>query len=416
MSTRLSLSWLAAAVTVLLSAASASASNSRNAPTIDNFSAVDIADLYLFRDPSGCNPNSAGCNLVVILTVQPLADPSFGLTYHFEPNAIYRINFSTTPDAISKGIASANIDFVFSPFGNDDSTCPAPNPPCQTYQATFPNGVVVNGLTTRGSAGGTPNLPVVTNFPLSNGQISIFAGPREDPFFFDYVGLQRFLADFNGQPTPVVPHFNLFTGKDAFLGKNVNAISVEFPVQMILPAGMTKLATWAETYLSKSLRPRGKKDDDDHGHHFFQVDRIGNPLVNWSLIPPQLNDAFDFSQPRGDAQDFAPSIAGNLIRYGVDQAHVLPVLATAVIPDTLKFDTNLPDGYLQVPPNGRRLTDRATDFLMSLFFNVQGGPGTQHPGAVTCPQLAQTAFSDCTSPKVPLSVFPFIGPPLQPTP
>jgi hypothetical protein len=54
MSIRSSLFWLAAAATVLLSVSAASASNSRNAPTIDNFSAVDIADLYLFRDPSGC--------------------------------------------------------------------------------------------------------------------------------------------------------------------------------------------------------------------------------------------------------------------------------------------------------------------------------------------------------------------------
>lgn len=83
---------------------------------------------------------------------------------------------------------------------------------------------------------------------------------------------------------------------------------------------------------------------------------------------------------------------------GVDQTNVLPALATAAIPDMLKFDTSLPDGYLQVPPNGRRLTDRTTDFLPTLFFNVQGAPGTQHPGSVTCPQVAQTAFSD-TAPR-----------------
>jgi hypothetical protein len=30
--------------------------------------------------------------------------------------------------------------------------------------------------------------------------------------------------------------------------------------------------------------------------------------------------------------------------------------------------------------------------------------------------LAQTPFSDCTAPKQYLSVFPFVGPPLQQTP
>jgi hypothetical protein len=92
-------------------------------------------------------------------------------------------------------------------------------------------------------------------------------------------------------------------------------------------------------------------------------------------------------------------------------------LATAAIPDTLKFDTTLPDTYLQVPPNGRQLGDRTTDFLLSLLFNVQGlPPGTKHPKGVTCPKLAETGFSDCTKPKKYLSEFPFAGPPLQQTP
>jgi len=256
-----------------------------------------------------------------------------------------------------------------------------------------------------------------------NGAISIFAGPREDPFFFDLVGFNRFIADSNGQPTtPAVPHFNRFTGRDAFLGKNINAIVLELPINMLLPPGSTKLAAWATTYLG-DLRndedTRGDLGHDDQGKHFGelrQVDRMGNPGVNTLLISTPFKDAFNFGLPQNDTRDFAPIIAGNLIRYGVDQANVLPALATAVIPDTLKFDTNLPDGYLQFPPNGRQLTDRTTDFLLTLFFNVQGTPGTQHPQNVTCPTVAQTAFSDCTAPKAPLNAFPFVGPPLQPTP
>jgi hypothetical protein len=88
-------------------------------------------------------------------------------------------------------------------------------------------------------------------------------------------------------------------------------------------------------------------------------------------------------------------------------------LATAAIPDTLKFDTKLADGYLQVPPNGRQLGDRTTDFLLSLFFNVKGPNGSKHPAGVTCPKIAETPFSDCTAPKKYLSDFPFVGPPLQ---
>ena len=48
----------------------------------------------------------------------------------------------------------------------------------------------------------------------------MFAGPREDPFFFDLVGFNRATA--TGDPSK-------FTGVDAFKGKNINAIVVEFP-------------------------------------------------------------------------------------------------------------------------------------------------------------------------------------------
>ena len=404
---------VAAALAMSL-ATPAIAADHRDAPTIDDYSAIDINDVFMFRDPSGCNPATAGCNLVMVLSTQAVADPSFGLTYHFQPNALYRFNFSTTPDAIAKGIPTTSIDFVFSPFDNSSAPCPAPNPPCQTYRAFFPHDLVINGLTTQGSAAATPKMPMITE----EGPISIFAGPREDPFFFDLVGFNRFIADFNGQTTtPAVPHFNLFTGKDAFLGKNINAIVIEFPITMLLRPGQTKLAAWAVTYLG-DLRndedTRGDLRHDDHGKHLGelrQVDRMGNPGVNTALISTPFKDAFNFGLPQNDVRDFAPIIAGNLIRYGVDQTNVLPALATAAIPDTLKFDTTLADGYLQVPPNGRQLTDRTTDFLLTLFFNVKV------PTHATSPCLvAQTAFSDCTAPKVPLSAFPFVGPPLQPTP
>jgi hypothetical protein len=405
---------------------SAMAADHRDAPTVDDYSAIDINDVFMFRDPPSCAPASGGCNIVMVLSTQAVADPHFGVSYHFQSNALYRLNFSTTPDAITKGIPTAAIDIVFSPFDNN-SACPAPNPLCQTFRATFTNGAVVEGLTTQGSNGAAPNAPVVAHD--TTGTISVFAGPREDPFFFDLIGFNRFIADFNKQTAPAKPNFKLFTGVDAFLGKNINAIALEFPIKLLLPKpSSTKLAAWAVTYLG-NLPEDDDNHDNDRNHngdnfpHFKrsgddlrQIDRMGNPGVNTTLISAPLKDAFNFGLPQNDARDFAPTIAGNLIRYGVNQQTVLPVLATAAIPDTLKFDTTLPDGYLQVPPNGRQLSDRTTDFLLTLFFNVQGAPGTQHPGSVTCPQLAETAFSDCTSPKVYLTTFPFVGPPLQQTP
>jgi Domain of unknown function (DUF4331) len=384
---------VAAALSISL-AAPAIAADHRDAPTIDDYSAIDINDVYMFRDPPCQTVNCTSPNLVMALSTQAVADPSFGTTYHFQANALYRFNFSTTPDAIAKGIPTANIDFVFSPF-ESSSSCPTAAA-CQTFRAFFPNGVVVDGLTTQGSNAPTPNSsPNV----ITQGPIKIFAGPREDPFFFDLVGFNRFIGKFNQTG---VADFSLFTGKDAFKGKNINAIVMEFPISMLLRPGQTKLAAWASTYLGDLDNDETRRGDlrhADRGKHsgeLSQLDRMGNPAVNTALIDAAHKDAFNFGVPENDARDFAPIIAGNLIRYGVDpNGPVFAALATAAIPDTLKFDTNLPDGYVTVPPNGRQLTDRTTDFLLSLFFN--------NPN-----------FTDHTAAKVPQPTFPFLGPALPP--
>lgn len=91
----------------------ATASDHRDAPTIANYSAIDINDIYMFRNPSNCNPGP-GCNVVVALSTQAVADPQFGSSYHFQENALYRLNFTTTSDAKP----TAHIDFTFGPFGS----------------------------------------------------------------------------------------------------------------------------------------------------------------------------------------------------------------------------------------------------------------------------------------------------------
>jgi hypothetical protein len=84
----------------------------RSAPTIDNYSAININDVYLFRDPPCTTANCTSPKLVVALSTQAVADPLFGSSYHFQENALYQLNFTTTPDARP----TAQIDFVFGPF------------------------------------------------------------------------------------------------------------------------------------------------------------------------------------------------------------------------------------------------------------------------------------------------------------
>jgi hypothetical protein len=397
-----------AAIALLNHAPSASAADHRDAPTVDEYSAIDINDVFMFRDPPCHTPICGSPNLVVALSTQAVADPLFGSSYHFQENALYQLNFTTRSDARP----TAHIDFVFGPFGNGPA-CPTPQPACQTFKAFFPNDVVVKGLTTQGTAGATHLVPVTTT--AAGQTIKIFAGPREDPFFFDLVGFNRSIA----------AGANDFTGVDAFKGKNINAIVIEFPVNMVFPQDKcvaktnpvfsTPCGLWAVTYLGNVDADDEDRNHDHNGGHdhdrfdaprdqdLRQIDRMGNPAVNTALIPAPLKDAFNFGVPQNDAKDFAAAILSQILtldkKFGTCPATAtsaascnpnVPLLASVAVPDILRFASNAPDGY----PNGRQLADRTTDILISLIVQLPG-------------------FTDGTSAKTYCSVFPFVGPPLQ---
>jgi len=394
----------------------ANAADHRDAPTVDEYSAIDINDVFMFRADPPCMTTTCTSNLVVALSTQAVADPQFGSSYHFQENALYQLNFTTRSDARP----TAHIDFVFGPFGNGPD-CPTPQPACQTFKAVFPNDVVVEGLTTQGTASASHVPPVIT----TRGNIKVFAGPREDPFFFDLVGFNRSIA----------ASANKFTGVDAFKGKNINAIVVEFPVNMVFPQDKcvakatpvfsTPCGLWAVTYLGNVDADDNDRDHDHNGDHdhnrsdahqgqdLRQIDRMGNPAVNTALIPAPLKDAFNFGVPQNDARDFAPAILQQILtldkNFGTCPQTAtsaascnpnVPLLASVAVPDILRFASNLPDGY----PNGRQLFDRTTDTLISLILQIPGftdGTSAKH----YC--LPSTDFpGDPTA-------FPFLAPPLQ---
>jgi hypothetical protein len=371
-----------------------SAADHRDAPTIDEYSAIDINDVFMFRDPPCTTPKCTSPNLVIALSTQAVADPLFGSSYHFQENALYRLNFTTRKDASP----TAHIDFVFSAFGNGPD-CPSPQPACQTYKAIFPNHVVIDGFATQGTSAATHNAPVVE----TAGDVKVFAGPREDPFFFDLVGFNRTIGS---NPAAVS-----FTGVDAFKGKNINAIVVEFPVNMMFPqntcAGSmapvfsTPCGVWAVTYLGNVQTNDNARFEERSDENLRQVDRMGNPAVNTALIPAALKDAFNFGEPKNDPSDFAGVILNQIAALDAKFCPLHPmdcktpnpniaILASVAVPDVLRFASQQPDGY----PNGRQLTDRTTDILISLILEIPG-------------------FTDGTSVKTYCSMFPFLGPPLQ---
>ena len=79
---------------------------------------------------------------------------------------------------------------------------------------------------------------------FSAGGVSLFAGLRDDAFFFDLQGFKDTLAT-AGTATPPAG-IQMIPDRDFFAGKNTSAIAVEMPLASALGTG-TVLKVWATT-------------------------------------------------------------------------------------------------------------------------------------------------------------------------
>jgi hypothetical protein len=144
------------------------------------------------------------------MTVQSLRISS-NATDLFNPRAKYQIFVDNTND----GTLAANATITV------------------TFSGSNPQMFKVEGLTAtpiEGPTSGFSNAasPAIT----TSGAIKVFAGPRDDPFFFDLAGFREFLA---GTYTPVSGLRGPTTGlpRNAFEGLNVAAIVIELPITAV---------------------------------------------------------------------------------------------------------------------------------------------------------------------------------------
>ena len=85
--------------------AAAMAADHREAPGVNLRPAADLADLYVFQSPA----NAA--NVVLIMTVNPLADPDFAGSYVFDPSVLYRFGIDTRGNGRDDNV----LDILFEP-------------------------------------------------------------------------------------------------------------------------------------------------------------------------------------------------------------------------------------------------------------------------------------------------------------
>ncbi len=184
--------------------------------TLENDQAVDIADVYSFVSPT--DP----ANVVLGMTVPGLIPPSE--SRFFDPNALYQFKIDTDGDAVE--------DLVIQAYATGTG-------PDQQVHFRGPAAPPVAGATNMLLPGGDE---ATVQFSATNqarvetgGGLTVFAGLRDDPFFFD---LSRFKEIVGGQESSFRN-----PGIDTFAGTNALAIVVELPRTMLA----NQFGVWATT-------------------------------------------------------------------------------------------------------------------------------------------------------------------------
>lgn len=331
--------------------------------------ASDIADVYAFPSPE--RPG----NLVLVLNTFPAAAPtalfSDAITYRFRVRPV-------TPG--SEGAAAAftvgedeySFDFTFDApqeLGGTDTT--------------------VQMGTCRAPGGRQVAFQVGNEVPTEAEGLKVFAGPRLDPFFIDFVGVMV---------TEATEKLGFRSDAENVLeGLNVLSIVLEVDAAVLGPAGGSLVSVVGETVTS--------------GGRPFRLERMGRPEIKNVVMSPkkfdtvnsdlEIRDLFNeedaFSMRPDYAGAYRARLDANLAFYdGLDGKTAWPLdeqgahpLTELLLADFLVVDLSKPfseDGCFEIETallagrphttcGGRSLNDDIVDTLFTLLVGgIDGEP------------------------------------------
>jgi hypothetical protein len=370
----------------LVVCASTFAASHRNGPLLLDDQTANLNDLYVFRSYETGRSNY----VVMSMSTQGFQNPDNGPSYYkFSDSVLYRFNINNQRGL--DGNPDLQIDFVF-------QTTLRPNPTfvsyfgalkgiddpgillyqtyvivlrnlatnTATYIYTDQNGHALSVAPPNLGPKSTPayetNFGHPSVFTLSNG-MRVFAGPRDDAFFFDSGGTFDTL-NFRA-PAPILTgaaDTNTGGGTypnavDGFAGYNISLIAVEVPIQMLTSDGTiptntanadAHIGVWASTH-RQIITVRPSPSADIAYGNYVQIDRVANPLTAEALIPTPMKDYWNRSAPAQD-QQFAQYIGNPFfatgILNGVFGLNVPPAprndLLGVYVPDIMRVDLTIP--------------------------------------------------------------------------
>ena len=315
---------------------------------------LNLTDLYAYREKDQ-NPNARDGDLILTMNSNPRSIAR--QQYFFSTNARYEFKLTRVGDKEATPTGQEDVILRFE-FG-------APN---DRNQQPIKFTVVKDGKEISTSSMRTTALNEKTHvnqLGANGAKIAVFAGLREDPFFFDVEQFFRVRAGALGTG-PGVGFRDPDRSVDSFKGYNVNTIALRIPQEFLSGKDGAKTYDIWETI---SLR--------DGNGKYQQVERLARPAINEGLITSNsLLNAFNSVPPTVDLSPAAGPIGAEAIRtlkaLGNNDDRTKALLG-AFLPDVMRIDTTGNSGYGNAlngkgsPIRGRMLKDDVIDITLSVL-------------------------------------------------
>ncbi len=205
-------------------------SDHQDTPDVELNPAADMTDVYVF-------PGASPDRIVLVLNSWAFITPAQTATTYFDPNLLYQFKIDNNGDGVEDNV----IQVTFNGTGGD-----------QTVEVRGPVAPPVPGAMGNKVAKVAPAVSGKFNTILGGaGDMQVFAGPRDDPFFIDLEQFFRILPDRKPVTGPLAalpdnPTATAFRnpGIDFVKGFNLLSIVVELPTVELTAGGNAKIGVW----------------------------------------------------------------------------------------------------------------------------------------------------------------------------
>ncbi|MEP6638221.1 MAG: DUF4331 family protein [Chloroflexota bacterium] len=335
-----------------------------DSPLVKIDSRVDITDLFAWRTGS--------TRTTIALNVNPLTAPADSKGARFRQASLYEIKIDTNGNGradIAYRVKFSNLT-RFSDGTNNQTFKIKRATGAAARRTEWSGTTVATGKTSR--YGGSTRVAAIA------GGGGAFAGPRDDPFFFDLVGFKHLksrvlagrqnlgtandtancaLADDNA----AAKLLSCFTATDTFAGTNVSSIVLKLPNSKLGGTGHT-VGIWATTAIKTTTG-------------WQRIDRMGRPAINTVFnITDAQKDLANLVNPTDDRATMKKTTVAVLSALSAVVVHAgatgytateINGIANLLLPDTLTIKLGKSAGFL----NGRKPSDDVIDAEFSLVTN-----------------------------------------------